>query len=195
MIKSIKPALSVRGASLAAVSSAQSLPKSSSSRSRATASALRCQRPVLLRRFIDYLTYVNLKGGVNGVTLTHEECETEYNNAKGVECYERLKGKAAKSAGPIHTMSTGISYALIDKSAADKLPLAMMGYGRTDAVDGSVFPYAFRWSPPTRCRPRPSSSSSRTRTAATWPARRSFICTTTPPTARKPSSPWKPRPR
>jgi hypothetical protein len=38
---------------------------------------------------------------------------------------------------------TGISYALIDKSAQDKLPLAMMGYGRTDAVDGSVFPYAF----------------------------------------------------
>ena len=40
-------------------------------------------------------------------------------------------------------MSTGISYALIDKSAEDKLPLTMMGYGRTDAVDGSVFPYAF----------------------------------------------------
>ncbi|WP_374326094.1 ABC transporter substrate-binding protein [Azonexus sp.] len=94
--------------------------------------------------FIDYLNYVNLKDkGVNGVTLTWEECETEYNNAKGVECYERMKGKAAQSAGPIHTMSTGISYALIDKSAQDKLPLAMMGYGRTDAVDGSVFPYAF----------------------------------------------------
>ncbi|MFZ1446808.1 MAG: ABC transporter substrate-binding protein [Candidatus Dechloromonas phosphoritropha] len=94
--------------------------------------------------FIDYLNYVNLKEkGVNGVLMTYEECETEYNNAKGVECYERLKSKAAKSSGPIHTMSTGISYALIDKSAQDKLPLAMMGYGRTDAVDGSVFPYAF----------------------------------------------------
>ncbi len=94
--------------------------------------------------FIDYLNYVNLKEkGVNGVQMVYEECETEYNNAKGVECYERMKSKAAKSAGPIHTMSTGISYALIDKSAQDKLPLAMMGYGRTDAVDGSVFPYAF----------------------------------------------------
>ena len=40
-------------------------------------------------------------------------------------------------------MSTGISYALVDKTAADKVPLVMMGYGRTDAVDGSVFPYAF----------------------------------------------------
>lgn len=40
-------------------------------------------------------------------------------------------------------MSTGISYALIDNRRVHKLPLAMMGYGRTDAVDGSVFPYAF----------------------------------------------------
>ncbi len=95
--------------------------------------------------FVDYLNYVNLQKekGINGVTVTWEECETEYNTAKGVECYERMKSKARTSAGPIHTMSTGISYALMDKTAADKLPLAMMGYGRTDAVDGSVFPYAF----------------------------------------------------
>lgn len=93
--------------------------------------------------FIDYLTYLNGKGGIDGVQLTWEECETEYNNAKGVECYERMKAKAQKAPGPIHTMSTGISYALVDKSAADKLPLAMMGYGLTSAVDGSVFPWAF----------------------------------------------------
>lgn len=95
--------------------------------------------------FVDYLNYVNLKdGGVNGVKLSWEECETEYNNAKGVECYERLKGKSPMSKGTAyHTMSTGISYALVDKTAGDKVPLVMMGYGRTDAVDGSVFPYAF----------------------------------------------------
>ncbi|CAG2126898.1 ABC transporter substrate-binding protein [Cupriavidus plantarum] len=95
--------------------------------------------------FIDYLNYVNLKdGGVNGVKLSWEECETEYNNAKGVECYERLKAKNATTKGTAyHSMSTGISYALVDKTAADKVPLVMMGYGRTDAVDGTVFPYAF----------------------------------------------------
>ncbi|MCG5259571.1 ABC transporter permease [Cupriavidus gilardii] len=95
--------------------------------------------------FIDYLNYVNLKeGGINGVKLSWEECETEYNNAKGVECYERLKGKNPTTKGTAyHSMSTGISYALVDKTAADKVPLVMMGYGRTDAVDGSVFPYAF----------------------------------------------------
>ncbi|HRF45391.1 MAG TPA: ABC transporter substrate-binding protein [Candidatus Competibacteraceae bacterium] len=94
--------------------------------------------------FVDYLNYVNLKeNGINGVKIVWEECETEYNNAKGIECYERLKDKAKVSTGPIHTMSTGVAYALIDKAAEDKIPLAMMGYGRTDAVDGSVFPYAF----------------------------------------------------
>ncbi len=95
--------------------------------------------------FVDYLNYVNLKeNGIGGVKLSWEECETEYNNAKGVECYERLKGKNPVTKGTAyHVMATGISYALIDKSAADKVPMMMMGYGRTEAVDGSVFPYAF----------------------------------------------------
>ncbi|KAF1043794.1 MAG: hypothetical protein GAK35_02021 [Herbaspirillum frisingense] len=95
--------------------------------------------------YVDYLNYVNLKdGGINGVKLSWEECETEYNNAKGVECYERMKNKNPVTKGTaINSMATGISYALIDKSAEDKVPLLMMGYGRTDAVDGSVFPFAF----------------------------------------------------
>ena len=42
---------------------------------------------------IDYWTLVNMNGGINGVKLTWEECETEYNASKGVECYERLKKK------------------------------------------------------------------------------------------------------
>src|ERR1700751_651184 len=42
---------------------------------------------------IDYWTLVNLTGGINGVKITWEECETEYNASQGVECYERLKKK------------------------------------------------------------------------------------------------------
>ena len=39
---------------------------------------------------IDYLNMLNERdGGVNGVKFTGEKCETEYNNARGVECYER----------------------------------------------------------------------------------------------------------
>jgi branched-chain amino acid transport system substrate-binding protein len=95
--------------------------------------------------FIDYLNYVNLaEGGVNGVKFSWEECETEYNNAKGVECYERLRTQTGTSKGTaIHVMATGISYGILEKTQTDKVPLIMMGYGRTAAVDGSVFPYAF----------------------------------------------------
>jgi len=93
--------------------------------------------------FIDYMSLINAKGGINGVKLSWEECETEYNNARGVECYERLKGKSPTKGSMIHPVSTGISYSLLDKTLADKVPLVMIGYGRTDAIDGRYFPYAF----------------------------------------------------
>ena len=36
---------------------------------------------------LDYINLVNAKeGGVGGVKLTYEECETEYKNDRGVEC-------------------------------------------------------------------------------------------------------------
>jgi branched-chain amino acid transport system substrate-binding protein len=93
---------------------------------------------------IDYLNLVNERdGGINGVKLSWEECETEYNNAKGVECYERLKTRTATGPTAIHPMSTGITYGLIDKAPVDKVPLITLGYGRTDATDGRVFPWVF----------------------------------------------------
>src|SRR5690349_6019568 len=40
----------------------------------------------------DYMAMINERdGGINGVKLTWEECETAYQNDRGVECYERLK--------------------------------------------------------------------------------------------------------
>ena len=94
--------------------------------------------------FLDYLALVNERdGGVNGVKLSWEECETEYNNAKGVECYERLKTRSDTGPTAIHPMSTGITYGLIDKLPTDKIPMMTLGYGRTDATDGRVFPWVF----------------------------------------------------
>jgi branched-chain amino acid transport system substrate-binding protein len=43
----------------------------------------------------------------------------------------------------ISPFSTGITYALLERATADKIPLFTMGYGRTDASDGTVFPYVF----------------------------------------------------
>src|SRR3954466_3252667 len=93
--------------------------------------------------YIDYINLVNAKGGINGVKLTYEKCETEYNNARGVECYERSKKKGPTGASLVMPLSTGITYSLIEKATADKIPLISMGYGRTSAADGRVFPYVF----------------------------------------------------
>ncbi|MCC6608713.1 MAG: ABC transporter substrate-binding protein [Burkholderiales bacterium] len=93
---------------------------------------------------IDYFELLNARdGGINGVKLTWEKCETEYNNARGVECYERLKNKGPTGATVIQPLSTGITYSLIEKVTADKIPMISMGYGRTDAADGRVFPFVF----------------------------------------------------
>jgi branched-chain amino acid transport system substrate-binding protein len=93
---------------------------------------------------IDYFAMLNDRdGGINGVKLTWEKCETEYRNDRGVECYERSKKKGPTGASVIHPLSTGITYSLIEKATADKIPVISMGYGRTDASDGRVFPYIF----------------------------------------------------
>lgn len=90
--------------------------------------------------YVDYLKYVNAKGGLNGVKITFEECETGYATDKGVECYERLKGKGATVFQPL---STGITFALTDKAPGDKIPLITSGYGRADTVDGMSFKWNF----------------------------------------------------
>ena len=94
--------------------------------------------------WIDYMQLINERdGGVNGVKLTWEECETEYNNARGVECYERLKKKGSTGNSVFQPVSTGITYSVLDKVAQDKIPMVTIGYGRTDAADGRVFPWVF----------------------------------------------------
>src|SRR5699024_574963 len=69
------------------------------------------------------------------------ECETAYNTEKGVECYESTKANALV----VMPLSTGITYQLIPKAAADKIPLQTMGYGRTSASYGKVFPWVFNF--------------------------------------------------
>ncbi|MDC8757759.1 ABC transporter substrate-binding protein [Janthinobacterium fluminis] len=91
---------------------------------------------------IDYFNLVNLNGGVNGVKISWEECETEYNPSRGIECYERLKTKNG-GATLVEPLSTGVAYGVLDRIAQDKIPLTTIGYGRSDAANGKVFPYVF----------------------------------------------------
>lgn len=93
---------------------------------------------------IDYLNYVNMKqGGVNGVKLTYQECETEYNAARSVECYQRLLTKDGQKTLVWDVYGTPLAYAVIGRVADDNVVLAQAGYGRTDAADGRVWPWVF----------------------------------------------------
>jgi hypothetical protein len=88
--------------------------------------------------FVDYLKLVNAQGGINGVKIAWEECETGYATDRGVECYERLKSRPFVAA--VQPLSTGITFALTDKAPGDKIPLVTAGYGRSESIEGEVFP-------------------------------------------------------
>ncbi|MDR7333598.1 ABC transporter substrate-binding protein [Roseateles asaccharophilus] len=92
--------------------------------------------------YVDYLKLVNAQGGMNGVKISFEECEFGYATDRGVECYERLKGKNG-GATVFQPLSTGVTFALTEKAPADKIPLITAGYGRSESADGGVFKWNF----------------------------------------------------
>lgn len=91
----------------------------------------------------DYFTLLNERdGGIGGEAIRLIECETAYNTEKGVECYESIKPEHPLMHFPL---STGITYQLIPKATADHIPMHSMGYGRTSASYGEVFPWIFNF--------------------------------------------------
>jgi branched-chain amino acid transport system substrate-binding protein len=89
----------------------------------------------------DYLNMLNARdGGIGGVKITVEECETGYDTKKGVECYESTKAKKPVITNPY---STGITLQLIPKAAVDKIPVLSMAYGLSASADGNNFPWVF----------------------------------------------------
>ncbi|MEM9221268.1 MAG: ABC transporter substrate-binding protein [Pseudomonadota bacterium] len=89
----------------------------------------------------DYLTMLNERdGGIGGVKIAIEECETGYNTQKGVECYDSLKDRSPLVVNPY---STGITLQLIPKASVDGIPVLSMAYGLSAAADGEVFPWVF----------------------------------------------------
>lgn len=92
---------------------------------------------------MDYLKLVNERdGGINGVKIIYEECETAYATDRGVECYERLKDKHG-GASSFDTQSTGITFAVTDKAFNDHVSVVTTGYGLSQSADGRVFKWNF----------------------------------------------------
>ena len=89
----------------------------------------------------DYLAMLNARdGGIGGVKIAVEECETGYKNEKGVECYDSMKSKHPLVVNPY---STGITLALIPKASVDGIPILSMAYGLSASAVGKDFPWIF----------------------------------------------------
>jgi len=88
----------------------------------------------------DYMALLNARdGGIGGVMVDFDECETGYSTTKGVECYEKTKGKAVVT----QPWSTGITLQVLPKSNVDKIPILAPGYGFSPMSNGDVFAWAF----------------------------------------------------
>lgn len=91
----------------------------------------------------DYYAMLNERdGGIGGLKIVTEECETSYNSQKGVECYEATKGNGALVYNPY---STGITLQLIPKAPVDQIPVLSMGYGLSAVAVGEKFPWTFNY--------------------------------------------------
>jgi branched-chain amino acid transport system substrate-binding protein len=89
----------------------------------------------------DYLTMLNERdGGIAGVKLNIEECETGYDTRKGVECYEAAKAKKPVIMIP---SSAGTMLQLVPKASVDEIPLLSVGYGLSASAVGNDFPWIF----------------------------------------------------
>jgi branched-chain amino acid transport system substrate-binding protein len=89
----------------------------------------------------DYLAMLNERdGGVGGVKLKVDECETGYDTKRGLECYDSVKPKNPVLINP---WSTGITLSLIPKASVDKIPILSTAYGLSASARGDVFPWIF----------------------------------------------------
>ena len=96
--------------------------------------------------YIDYLDMLNKRdGGINGVKLTWEECETEYQNDRGLECYERLKKNGPTGATVVAPLCTGITYAISIAPRPTRFPSFRWGTGGRTRRTGGFLRTSFRW--------------------------------------------------
>lgn len=88
----------------------------------------------------DYLAMLNARdGGIGGIMINAEECETGYSTEKGVECYEKTKSKAIVT----QPWSTGITLQVLPKTNVDNIPILAPGYGFSPMMDGKTFQWAY----------------------------------------------------
>ncbi len=86
----------------------------------------------------DYLSLINERGGIKGYKIMADVVDHGSAIPRGIEAYERFKREGVVLIDPL---STPVARALVPRALADKMNLIMTFSGRSDAADGTAFPY------------------------------------------------------
>ena len=86
----------------------------------------------------DYFTLVNDRGGVGGYRIVADVSDHANDLPRAIEAYERGKREGAVLIDPL---STPVARALVPRALEDKINLITAYSGRSDAADGTSFPY------------------------------------------------------
>ncbi len=99
--------------------------------------------PQIAQAVKDYAAVLNLKGGLEGTPIDIVVQDHGNEPQRGIECYERVKGKAMT----IDLLSTPVSRAVLPRAMKDGEIMIQALVGRGDAVDGEVFKWVFPLGP------------------------------------------------
>lgn len=92
----------------------------------------------------DAFTLVNERGGVNGYKIALDVIDHGNDMPRAIEAYERYKREGYIAVDPL---STPVARGLVSRAMEDKINLITTLSGRSDAADGSAFPYVMPLSP------------------------------------------------
>lgn len=92
----------------------------------------------------DYISLVNGRGGIGGYTITLDVSDHANDQPRAIEAYERGKSQGAVLIDPL---STPVARALVPRVLEDRINMVTAFSGRSDAADGTAFPYVFPLSP------------------------------------------------
>ena len=86
----------------------------------------------------DYFTLINERGGAGGYKIVADVSDHANDLPRAIEAYERGKREGAVLIDPL---STPVARALVPRALEDKINLITAFSGRSDAADGTAFPY------------------------------------------------------